>query len=812
MWKALASKLFRLGATENRAGAAKLDIIAPVGPNRPAKLEFVLSRKSVEASSPDPMPSPLKQVALRTLVAGTLLSGGLFIGFCLPYFWSVDRWLQGEFGRLTWQEPTRVYARPLLLRAGEPMAPAQLREELAAADYREGARGEGSYSQQGEVFAIHTRDFRDAEGAIPGRLLQVRLAAGKVQWVRSATGDALASAKIDPARIGTFYGSDREERRLLRLQDVPAELLATLQAVEDRSFKHHRGVDVLGILRALWANMRAGEVRQGGSTITQQLVRNLYLSRAQNLGRKLREAAYALVIEARFDKGRILEAYINQVYLGQQGAQAIHGLGAAAEFWFGRDLDQLSSAQNALLIGLIRGPSHLDPRRHPERAKARRDRVIDTMLETGIIDESVAKLARAEPLGVSRRGRLTANRHPAFMQLVHQQLAADYPAERLNGAGLSVMTTLAPSVQREAERVVAEQLDKLAGKQAEAVLEAALVFTDTRDGTIEAVVGGRDESGQGFNRALDARRPVGSLLKPFVYLLALAQPERFSLALQIDDAPISLRVSGGKTWSPENSDGKSHGKVTLLQALAQSYNQATVRLGLEVGVERLARLIEVLIDVAPPANPSLVLGALDLSPLQVAQLYQFLASGGQIQPLRAVHAVLDAEGRPLSRYARATPAADPGDALATRLVTWALQETARIGTAQRLQRDGLGAWRPAGKTGTSNDSRDSWFAGYTGSRLGVVWVGDDRNRPTGLYGSTGAMRLWSAVMQKAPGAVLPANEEAFEWAWIAVDEWARTDPECAGAASYPFVPGYSPGEYRGCTFARVRDWFNWESQ
>lgn len=742
----------------------------------------------------------------RIAWAGVWLVVGTGIGFLALYFWGVDRWLQGEFGRLAWQEPTRVYARPLVLRVGTPMTDALLRSELAASEYREGGRGAGSFTVSGDRFTVHTRPFADIDRAWPKQLAEVRVAGGRVHSLRTASGGAIDELRIDPARIATFYGSSREERRLLRLQDVPPDLLATLQAVEDRGFKHHRGVDLLGILRALWANVRAGEVRQGGSTITQQLVRNLYLSRAQTLTRKLKEAAYALVIEARFDKGRILETYVNQVYLGQQGAQAVHGLGAGAEFWFGKEVDQLSTAQNALLIGLIRGPSYLDPRRHPERAKERRDRVLDTLVETGVIEPAVAATSKQESLGVTARGSLSSNRHPGFMQLVHRQLQDDYPPESLNGAGLTVLTTLAPSVQARAEQTVEQELGRLKAKP-DAALQAAIVVTDTEQGTIEALVGGRGESSSSFNRALDARRPVGSLLKPFVYLLALAQPDRYSLAHRVDDAPLMLRVSGGKTWSPENSDGTSHGKVTLLQALTHSYNQATVRIGLDIGVDRLARLIAVLIGVDAPSHPSLMLGAIDLSPLQMAQLYQFLATRGQIQPLQAVRGVLGADGQALKRYVRTPPEADPGDALATRLVTWALQEAAESGTSRSLQQDGFGPWHPAGKTGTSDDSRDSWFAGYTGSRLAVVWVGDDANRPTGLYGATGALRLWSAMMRPAPGKMLPRAEDSFEWAWIAADEWVRTNPECPGAQSYPFVPGYAPDEARGCTLARLRDWF-----
>nr|WP_269749983.1 penicillin-binding protein 1B [Pseudomarimonas arenosa] len=732
------------------------------------------------------------------------------MGFLVPYFWAVDRWLQQEFGRLTWSEPTRVWARPLHLRPGLAMTAKALGIELAAAQYRSQGRGAGSYTQTGNSFELRTRAFRDVDLQRPAQQLRLELANGRLRSLQSSDGRALAEAWLDPARIATLYGPEREERRLVRLAELPPTLLAAVQAVEDRSFKHHRGIDFWGILRALVSNIEAGEIRQGASTLTQQLVRNLYLSRDQTWSRKLREAAYSLVIEARFDKARIFEAYLNQVYLGQSGGQAIHGIGAAAEFWFGRQAIDLEAAEIALLVGMIQGPSYYDPRKHPQRATQRRNLVLKMLLDTGVLDQAVVEAAQAAPLGVLAKPQLAANVFPAFLALVQTQLERDYPAERLRGAGLNVLTTLAPSAQRAAEQALAQTLKSLDGAAKGATLEGAVVLTDTGSGEVQAVVGARDPRRQGFDRALQAKRPVGSLLKPFVYLLALAQPGRYHLASEIEDAPITLRVSAGKEWSPDNYDGRSHGWVTLMDALAQSYNQAAVRLGMDIGVDRLVRLIDVLTSIRPDAHPSLLLGAVDLSPLETAQLYQFLASTGQVQPLRAVRGVLDAEGRALSRYARPLPEAERGDAIATRLIAIALQYAARSGTARRLQQEGVAYLNTAGKTGTSNDSRDSWFAGWTGSHLGVVWIGDDQNRPTGLTGGAGAMKVWAAIFRDLPSEPLKVSAEGLESAWLAADAPVQTDPECEGARQFWFVAGYSPAEHRGCTLSRLRDWFSRE--
>lgn len=741
--------------------------------------------------------------------AAVLLGLGFVLGFLGPYAWVIDRRVAADFAALSWQVPTRVMARPLVLRPGLPMDLDTLRIELEAAGYREDGQGTqpGTFVVEGARVRIATRAFVDVDGLQPARSGRVELGGGQVRSLQAADGSELRELRVDPARIATLYGERREERRLVRLQEVPPLLVTTLQAVEDRDFKHHIGVDFSGIIRAAWVNFRSGEIRQGASTLTQQLARNLYLDREQKYWRKIKEALHAIAMERRFDKARILEAYLNEVFLGQQGGQAIHGFAAAAEFWFGSEIEQLQPGEIALLVGLVRGPSFYDPRRHPERARERRNRVLQQMASTGLISPSEAASYAAQPLGLKRNVGLAGNRAPDFLSLVRTQLERDYPAEALRGAGLTVLTTLAPSAQGAAEASVRAELEALqTGNRPP--LEAALVITDGQRGEVLAVVGARRPAPGGFNRALDAQRPVGSLLKPFVYMLALAQPQRYALATPVDDAPIEVRLPNGRTWEPSNANDRSHGRVSLQQALAQSYNQATVRLGMELGVERLGRLIEVLSGTRPPAHPSLLLGAIDMSPYQVAQLYQFLASGGRLQPLRAVRGVLDAEGRPLSRYDRPIEPPQPGDALASRLTGLALQEAARSGTAQRLASEGLARLSPAGKTGTSNDSRDSWFAGYTGSHLAVAWVGNDGNAPTGLFGATGAMRLWSSVFKRLPSSPLNVGEEGLEFAWLAPENFARTDEGCPGARRYAFVAGYAPIEHEGCNESPQRAWFN----
>ena len=748
----------------------------------------------------------------RRLLTWGLAGAALLLGFLIPYMLYLNHQVGERFGKLRWQVPTRVYARPLLLHTGLAMDAQTLKTELDAASYHSGdGKRSGTYVRNGGRWRISSRGYFDVDGRIAPARLEVTLSGGKVNALRDVgSRKALRSARLDPARIATLYGSQQEERRLVRMDEVPELLVTGLQAVEDRYFNHHMGIDVGGMLRAAFVTVKSrGETTQGASTLTQQLARSglLGIGKEQTVARKVKEILFALLLEARYDKRTLLEAYFNQVDLGQRGAQAIRGVAAASEFWFGRDLRDLSSEQIALMIGLVKGPSWYNPRRNPERAKQRRNFVLGEMHETGLIDDAEFARATKAPLGITETaGSIAANRFPSYVELVRKQLARDYPADQLSGAGLSVMTGMSPAAQGYAEGAVIRTL-KSVGSKGRPPLQAGVVMTDVHNGDVVAVVGSRNVTEQGFNRAVDAKRPVGSLLKPFVYLLALAQPERWSLASTISDAPVTVSLGRNRNWKPRNSDNRSHGGVRMLDALAQSYNQATVRLGMEVQPQRLAELIRTLAGINSEGQPSLILGAVDQSPYAMAQLYQFLAADGEIQPLHAVRGVLDPQGRIIKRYDSVPPPAQKGDAVAARLVGVALQYAVNSGTGRPLIRDGLGKLGAAGKTGTSNDSRDSWFAGYTGDHLAVVWVGNDQNQPTGLYGATGAMRVWSDVFARLPSAPLQIASEGLDWQWV--DGSHSTDAGCPGARRIAFVAGYAPG-YQPCVYAAPRsedpDW------
>ncbi len=737
------------------------------------------------------------------LLKAALALIGAGVGFLVPYVLYLNHQVGERFGALQWQVPTRVYARPLQLLPGTAMDAATLKTELDAAAYQDDGEGKlpGTYAVDGGRFSVSSRGYTDVDGKVAAKRVQVLLSGNGVASLRDLdrNGAALKAARFDPARIATLYGQKQEERRLVRLEEVPELLVTGLQAVEDKDFAHHHGIDVSGMLRAGFKFVvSAGRERQGASTLTQQLVRSgiLGIGKERTLTRKFNEIIYSLLLEARYDKHTILEAYFNQVYWGQRGNQAILGVSAASEYWFGRDLNGLSTEQIALLVGLVKGPSFYDPRHHPDRALARRHLALQKMLENSLISQDEFTRADAAPLEVTESpGIIAANRFPAYVDLVRRQLAHDYPESSLQGAGLSVMTGMSPAAQAYAEGAVVKTINTLQ-KGKRPPLQAGVVVTDVHDGDVLAVVGGRDvtEVG-GFNRAVEAQRQVGSLLKPFIYLLALARPDQYSLASYIDDSPVTVQLGRDRTWTPDNDDGLSHGMVRIVDALAKSYNHVAVRIGMQDDPKRIAQLLHALAGIDAEPNPSLILGATGQSPYAIAQLYQFLASGGQIQPLHAVRGVLDANNNVLHRYDEKPAPAQEGDQVAAHLISVAMQHVITEGTGRALLSDGLGRLSPAGKTGTSNDGRDSWFAGFTGDHLAVVWMGNDQNAETGLFGATGGMRVWSSIFQHLPTSALNVPGKGLDYQWVLDDH--GTDPTCPGARQLPFVAGFAP-PYQPC--------------
>jgi len=689
-------------------------------------------------------------VLLLTLAAG--LAGVL-------YAMHLDSTVRAKFEGKRWALPARVFARPLELYVGRPLSGKALTGELERLRYRRVRTPDylGSYSRQGDRFLVHTRPFRFWDGPEPERTLDIRIENGQVARLKDATGSVdPALVRLDAVLIASIYPTHNEDRVLIRGTDLPPLIVAALLAVEDRDFYRHWGVNPRAIVRAMWRNLRAGGVVEGGSTLTQQLVKNFYLTDERTLARKLNEAVMAVLLDLHYGKDEILEAYVNEIFLGQDGRRAIHGFGLASHFYFNRSLNELGIAETALLVALIKGPSFYHPRRYPERALARRNLVIDMLRERKVISTEKAAAAKRAPLGVSDKGGRPVGAYPAYLQLVRHQLQRDYREQDLRSEGLRIFTTLDPLVQAVAEAAVRKRVPELERTRGfkTGTLESAAVVTSAAQGEVLALVGGRDPGYAGFNRALDAVRPIGSLVKPVVYLTALAEPKRYSLVSPLSDRAVNLRTRDGKRWEPRNYDRKTHGRVPLYQALAKSYNLATVNLGLELGLDKVLATLSTL-GVRRPVDPvpALLLGSVSLTPLEVGQLYQTLAAGGFHAPLRAIREVLDAAGQPLSRYPLAVePVADVATVY---LTTWAMRQVVRQGTARALKKRLPQGLTVAGKTGTTNDQRDSWFAGFSGDKVLVVWVGRDDNGPTKLTGASGALRIWGDIMTAIENRPLP---------------------------------------------------------
>jgi penicillin-binding protein 1B len=741
---------------------------------------------------------------------GFILLGGVIIsGFALgSYLFYLDGIIRTQFEGKRWALPARVYARPLELFPGMAFNANRFVRELELLRYRPlpQAEGPGTYSRSGETVDVILRSFTFWDGTDPSRHLRVTFKGDTLTELLSLDGQENPSlVRLEPLEIASIYPAHHEDRILVKREELPPALVDTLLTVEDRTFYEHFGVDPKGIFRALLANLKAGRTVQGGSTLTQQLVKNFFLSNERTWERKVNEALMAILVDWRYSKDEILETYCNEVYLGQDGNRAIHGLGLASRFYFDRDLGELDLHHLALLIGLINGPSKYDPRRHPELAKERRALVLDEMVEQQLISPQNAAIAKRMPLEVSSDPPSGVTRYPAFLDLVQRQLQQYYRKEDLTTEGLKIFTTLDPLVQEVAEKAIQERLPVLEKSRRKITpLQAAAVVVSTQTADVLAVVGGRDVRLAGFNRALDAQRPVGSLLKPAIYLTALEHPDEYTLATLLDDTkPVVYTDGTGRQWSPHNYDGRFHGRVMLREALAHSYNIPTARLGLDLDVIQVIDTLKRLgiqRDMKP--YPSLLLGAVELSPLEVTQMYESIASSGFHMPLQAISEVTAADGKPLQHYSlNVEKVVEPGPAY---LITNAMQQVVQKGTASAMNRKISPALGIAGKTGTTDEYRDSWFAGFSGNKLAVVWVGRDDNESIGLSGAQGALPVWMSLMGNLnlEPVDMPLPPE-IEIAMIDPGSGLRASKRCGRAVPLPFLSGSVPHSSGSCGGSRV---------
>jgi len=716
--------------------------------------------------------------------------------FCfLAYLFFLDQRITQRFEGRIWQLPAHVYARPLELYVGKAISTKQVLFELDYLNYqkvKQLPQRTAQYRHWKNTFEIKTRDFVFWDGEEKSHIIRVSIEDNTVtSLIDIYSGKNVDLVRFDAGYLTGIFPAHAQDRVLLKLDDVPDMFIKMLLLVEDRRFFTHWGVDPLSIARALVVNLYSGQRVQGGSTLTQQLVKNLFLTQDKTLVRKINEAFMSLLLELHYDKKLILETYLNEIYLGQDGRRSIHGFGLASEFYFGKSLKQLPLDEMAILVAMVKGASYYNPKRNPDHVRKRRDVVLNTMQQNGLITARQAEKLSKKPVDTVKHAR--SGLYPAFIDLVKLQLQQDYQPEDLSSDGLRVFTTLDPYIQFSTEQAVIKTLPTLSGDKE---LQAAAVVVSPSSGDLLAVVGGRKPTYKGFNRALNAERQIGSLIKPVIYLTALQQPSDYTLASILDDSEFIYKIPNKEDWRPQNYDKKYHGDVTLYEALLKSYNVPAVRTGLDVGLDNVIKTLSALGYQKPvSAFPSLTLGAMNMSPLDVANIYQTFANNGFHSPLRSVHAVLDKERKPLERYSLEVDNQVKPEAMV--LVNSALIDVARYGTAKRLAKQL--PLQVAGKTGTSDDLRDSWFAGFSGDVMAVVWTGYDDNHPTTLTGSSGAMKIWKNLFTDV--AYKPYQVPAIpgmERHWVDAKNGLLSEKGCENAVELLFIEGSEPRQKSDC--------------
>ncbi|MCT2764892.1 bifunctional glycosyl transferase/transpeptidase [Enterobacter cloacae] len=685
----------------------------------------------------------------------------VFVVLMAIYGVYLDQKIRGRIDGKVWQLPAAVYGRMVNLEPDMSISKNEMVKLLEATQYRQVSKmtRPGEFTVQAKSIEMIRRpfDFPDSkEGQVRARLT---FDGDRLETIENMDNNRqFGFFRLDPRLITMLSSANGEQRLFVARNGFPDLLVDTLLATEDRHFYEHDGISLYSIGRAVLANLTAGRTVQGASTLTQQLVKNLFLSSERSYWRKANEAYMAVLMDARYSKDRILELYMNEVYLGQSGDNEIRGFPLASLYYFGRPVEELSLDQQALLVGMVKGASIYNPWRNPKLALERRNLVLRLLQQQQVIDQELYDMLSARPLGVQPRGGVISPQ-PAFMQLVRQELQSKLGDKVKDLSGVKIFTTFDSVAQDAAEKAAVEGIPALKKQRKLSDLETAMVVVDRNTGEVRAMVGGAEPQFAGYNRAMQARRSIGSLAKPATYLTALSQPNLYRLNTWIADAPISLRQPNGQVWSPQNDDKQFSGQVMLVDALTRSMNVPTVNLGMALGLPAIVdtwQKLGVAKDQLHPV-PAMILGALNLTPIEVAQAFQTIASGGNRAPLSALRSVIAEDGSVLYQSFPQAERAVP--AQAAYMTLWTMQQVVQRGTGRQL-----GAKYPglhlAGKTGTTNNNVDTWFAGIDGREVVITWVGRDNNQPTKLYGASGAMSIYQRYL--ANQSPVPLNLVAPE--------------------------------------------------
>ena len=703
----------------------------------------------------------------------------------------IDSRVTNKLEGVLWTVPAKVYSRSLDLAEGLSINKSNLLRELKMLSYSEkkNPTKPGEYFYNSNKLNIFLRGYEDQNSG----LFKILIRDGRVEEITNQLGLSVDLVKLEPIAIGGMYPSHMEDRILVSWPQVPSILIDTILSVEDQTFFNHNGISLRSISRAFFTNVKAGDIEQGGSTITQQLAKNLFFSPEQTIKRKVMEAIAALLIEFHYSKEEILLAYINDVFLAQSGKRAVHGFGMGAQHFFGTSLMNLETDQIALLVGMLKGPSLYNPRRNPNNATNRRNLVLKILQRGGHISLSSLEEMKTRPLRVIKPSFRSETRYPAFHDLVRLELRENYQDSELRTQGLRIQTNLDPVLQESLESSIKKTKIELVNKYGNKLneLEGAAIAVDIISGEIKAVVGSSSPSEFGFNRSINAIRPIGSLVKPFIYLTALNKYDQYTLTTILDDSKLSFE-SGGEIWEPNNFDKKYHGKIPLHVALWQSYNIASARLGMELGYDSVQETFSKLgITKTIERYPSLFIGSFEMSPFDAIQSYQVIAADGFYSPLRSIRDIQDLKGEidlsyPYKIEQRIRP--EP-----LHLLKFAMKQTFISGTARGYPRKKIESWQAGGKTGTSDDQRDSWFVGFAGDILVLVWLGFDDNRPTPLTGRSGALEVWKNFIDDIqPTTVKGNNFSRIKYVWVDKKDGLLSGEKCKNSLLVPFINGTEP--------------------
>ena len=716
--------------------------------------------------------TPKKRSSFKSFLLKVAFTGAVLTVFYGGYLdWQIRSKMDGQI----WRLPAEVYSRIESVKISDNLAFDEVIQILLDNEYRQTTMvaAPGDFKLEDDTIVVLRRAFPFPDKPEPQRVLRLRFVDNKLNQIE----DLVAVKAIDEFRLApkliAMLESDNEDRLAIPLQNYPRLLIDALILTEDRRFYDHHGINPVGIIRALITNIRAGQTVQGGSTLTQQLVKNLFLSSERTITRKANEALMSLVLDWRYDKNRILETYLNEIYLGQNGDTQIHGFELASQFYFGRSIREISLDQIALLVGMVKGPSLYNPWRNPQNALERRNVVLKLMLEHKMIGDELYQLLSQRPLGVQQKGQIS-RKYPSFIQTLQADLRRELGEHKISSLlGARIFTTMDLKQQAQAENAVVNTVSQLQLKTKNPYLEGAMIVADYRVGEIRAVVGGLQTQYAGFNRALMAKRQIGSLVKPSIYLTALSNPEQFRLNTPINNQPITINVKGSPPWQPRNYDKKYSGSVMLMDALARSLNIPTVNIGMKVGLSKVIDTQKAMgwDNVEIPKVPAMLLGAYTISPYDVTKLYQTIANqGGRIE-LTTVDTIADRQGNIIYQHDKTAKQVVPQEAAFQTL--FAMQQTVERGTARSLQND-YADLRLAGKTGTTNDARDTWFVGIDGKNISTVWLGRDDNGETKLTGASGALQIYKDYLSHTYIEKLKLNKPA-NMKWVGITQHGSWD-------------------------------------